>query len=96
VFDRDEEGEQHLVTDRTESIDAALEHIFSQEERVEVFFKHVREFIDDSLISMIAVNSFNCPRCDSPSSTAFHKRFPHLVPMDALTTFFTLADRKLA
>lgn len=96
VFDMDEEGEQQLVTEQTDAINASLEHIFSQDARVEMFFTHVRDFIDDSLLSMIAVNSFNCPKCNTPTATKFHERFPHLVPLDGLTTFFTLVDRKLA
>ena len=95
VIERDDEGTEVVITRDPETIADILGTVMSTEEYVEDFFKKIHEYIEDSLISMIAVNSFNCPACDTPISKKFHERFEHLVPIDMLTTVFTLASRKL-
>lgn len=94
IYERDEDGNEEIVADDEETVNEILDHIFSTDDYVEDFFKRVTEYIEDSTISMIAVPSFNCPQCKSPISEKFHERFDHLVPIDTLTTFFTLVNQK--
>lgn len=95
VIERDDEGVETVVTRDPEVIADILGSVMSTDEYAEDFFNKVQAYIEDSMISMVAINSFNCPVCDSPVSTKFHQRFEHLVPLDMLTTVFTLANRKL-
>jgi len=96
IHERDEDGNVELVSDDAEVLNEALNHVFSTDAYVDDFFGEITRYMDDSLISMVAIPSFNCPQCDSPTAKKFHKRFDHLVPLDVLTTFFTLASLKLS
>lgn len=95
IIERDDEGTETVVTRDPEVIAEILGTVMSTDEYAEDFFKKVQAFIEDSMISMVAINSFNCPHCSSPVAEKFHERFEHLVPVDMLTTVFTLANRKL-
>ena len=94
VHERDEDGNEELVSDDNDVVNETLNHIFSTDEYVDTFFGEVSRYMDDSLISMIAIPSFNCPKCNTPTAEKFHERFEHLVPIDVLTTFFTLVSLK--
>ena len=92
----DEGSEPIFLSGRRETIEKSLASIFSEEEYLEKFFTEVTKFIDDSLIGVIAIDSYECPSCEKPLATSFNERFPHLVAMDVLSTFFTLHSRKLS
>jgi hypothetical protein len=94
VHEKDDEGNEEMVSDDSDVINETLNHIFSTDEFVDTFFGEVTRFMDDSLISMIAIPSFNCPKCNTPAAESFKERFEHLVPIDVLTTFFTLVSLK--
>jgi hypothetical protein len=95
VVERDEEGTVTEVTRETDVIAGILGSVMSDDDYAEDFFKKIQEYIEESMISMVAINSYNCPHCESPVAEKFHARFDHLVPLDMLTTVFTLANRKL-
>lgn len=97
IYDQgsDDGSEPVFLTDRREGVEKALGSIFSEEEYLETFFDEVTKFIDDSIVGVIAVDSFDCPSCETPLADNFHERFPHLVALDVLSTFFTLRSRKL-
>lgn len=94
IHDRDEDGNEELISDDTDVINETLMHIFSADDFFEQFSERVNEFMDDAVISLVAIPSFNCPACDSPAAEKFHERLTHLVPLDVLTTFFTLVSLK--
>lgn len=94
VHERDDEGVEELLSDEVPVINEVLDQVFSTEEYSESFFKSITSYMDDAMLSMVAVPSFNCPICTTPAAEKFHERFPHLVPLDVLTTFFTLVNRK--
>lgn len=94
VRERDDDGEDFLIGDDDELINDTLNHIFSTDEYRESYFGKITEYMDDALISMIAIPSFNCPNCHTPVAEKFRERFDHLVPLDVLTTFFTLVNLK--
>jgi hypothetical protein len=72
-----------------------LSDIYSSDDLVEEFNTAVEKYIDDSLVAMPAITSYNCPVCDSPAAVKFKQRFENLVPVDPLAEFFKLASRKL-
>lgn len=96
VRERDDEGDDNVIAADEDVINEALNHIFSTDDYVETYFGKISEYVDDAMLSLVAIPSFNCPQCKSPVAETFHERFPHLVPMDVLTTFFTLVNRKLS
>lgn len=91
----DEDSEPVLLGDDRELINAVMSTNFTSSEDFDKLFDAVKELIDDALIGVIAVPSFNCPSCDSPVAKHFHQRYPHLVALDVLSVFFTLHSRKL-
>lgn len=95
IYRKDEDGEPVLFDDSKEVIEPILESVLSSDEFIEDFIEKIKTFIDDSMIAMIAIPSFNCPKCDSPAAEQFNQRFPHLVPLDVVMTFFTLVSPKL-
>lgn len=98
VLDRDEQATEgyQLITEDREAIGKFLNNVMSTADYSEDFFDAVRDFIEDSMVSMVAIPSYNCPQCATPVAEKFHERFEHLVPLDMLSLFFTLASRKLS
>jgi len=96
IYEQSEDSSEpiELSSDR-ELIESVLSTTFSDSENVETFFEHVGKFIDDCMLGIIAVPSFNCPSCDTPVAKKFNSRFPHLVALDMMKVFFTLHSRKL-
>lgn len=95
----DDDGESsedniRTATTNRETIEKFLTNILSTPEYNDRFINAVSNFIDSQLIGMIAITSWNCPVCESPAATKFKERFPHLIPIDMLSTFFTLAASK--
>lgn len=87
--------EEHLITEDPEIIKEYLSDVLSRAEVVEDFFKVVSDFNNENIIGLIALPSHNCPSCDKTQGSVLSERFPHLVPIDVVTVFFTLAGRKV-
>lgn len=98
VYERDEDdisADPTLLTENQEVIEGLLAQLFSATDVLEDVVKGITKFIDDSMISLIAVESYDCPSCGTPISEKFYERFPHLVALDVFTIFFILVNRKL-
>lgn len=98
IYLRDENAvdfEEQFFTDDSEIIMEYISSTISEHEYFESFVNTVNEYANESIIGVIALPSHNCPSCNTPQGTAFNERLPHLVPIDMLSTFFTLADRKV-
>lgn len=85
-----------VLSDEKDFIADVLGTVFSADEHIDKFVTHVERYIDDSLIALTAIPTYNCPKCDTPAATQFKERFENLVPIDPLTEFFTLGIRKLS
>lgn len=72
-----------------EDIERALDAISADEDYVKKFREHVREYTEDSTISVIAT-----PRSEFSEPATLTKRFPNLLVMDPMTTFFILLLQK--
>jgi hypothetical protein len=70
------------------SIDEVLTTLSENGKLRQSYFQAIHEFIDDSTVSVIATNTVN------EHEDNRLPRFPHLLPIDALYTFFTLLMRK--
>lgn len=76
-------------------INQFLDKVMSDDQYIDDFFDEVRAFIEESMVAMVAIPSYNCTQCGTPAADKFHERFEHLIPLDMLTLFFILANRKL-
>lgn len=99
IYERDEEvsnEEDQLLTDDSEVITEYLTSTLSTPEYADKFFDTVHKYTNDSVIAIVALPSHNCPECKKKQGESNNERFPHLVPLDMVSTFFTLAGRKVA
>ena len=78
-----------LIENR-EDIRNALAEMSESEEVRGNYFEAVNRFMDDSTISVVAVATVD----DAEDNRL--PRFPHLVPIDAVSAFFTLTGQKVA
>ncbi len=85
-----------ILSEEKEFITELLADVYSADEHIDEFVKKVEAYIDDSLVAMTGITSYNCPACNSPTATEFKKRFENIVPIDPMVEFFTLASRKLS
>lgn len=92
----DEHSQEELLTTDTDSIDRHLSNIMSDKKYSARFEAAVLQFIDDTIMGMVAIPSWDCPVCNTPMAKKFHERFPHLIPIDVVSTFFTLAGQKVS
>ena len=97
VYEKDTEAPDgvRMLSDDEEFISQVLTSVFTEDAYMEQFKEKVTEFIQDSLVAMPAIHSYDCPACKSPAAEKFHQRFPHLIPVDPLSLFFILANRRL-
>lgn len=54
------------------------------------FILSVKKYIDDTVISLIGVPSYNCPKCNKPQDNIDNTspNFVNIIPIDVYTTFF--------
>lgn len=87
--------EDQLFTDDPEILMEYVSSTLSEAEFYDQFRDAVLQYVNDGVIALVAKPSHQCEHCKSPQGEAFYKRMPHLVPIDMLSTFFTLAARKV-
>jgi hypothetical protein len=83
-----------LVTSRP-AINAILTDMSANDDLRDAFVKAVGKYLEDSVISLIALPTYTCPKCNQEQSAGPGKKFPGLLPLDVYSLFFTLAPQKL-
>lgn len=78
------------VIDQPDTLDEIFDSLSSDESIRDAFFKAVREFMEDAMVAVVAVPTFEP---DEQKLTLPRK--PHLLPLDVLSTFFTLLVQKV-
>lgn len=86
------DGNKEIVD--TDTIDDVISTLTSDEESYKAFFNNVRDYIDETTISLIAIPRYNCPSCGEPMSPE-EKKHPHLMPVDPTNIFFTVLGRRI-
>jgi hypothetical protein len=86
---------QHLevgdgVVDHKETLERMFDTLSAKDEVREVFFPAIRKFIEDSTMAIVAIPA------TEESDKAPLPRFPHLLPIDAMSVFFILLVQKVA
>jgi len=74
----------------TDTVELLLDDMSANQTVREIYFKEIGKFIDDTTVSLIAV-----PAVKGVDSLDKNPRFPYLVPIDPLMTFFTLLVQKV-
>lgn len=82
------------VIDDVESIEQVIDTMSTVDEIRTKYFEEIIKYIDDSTISIVAVPTFECPKCGGDQPVPL-PRFPHLLPIDVVSSFFTLLVQKL-
>ena len=99
IYERDSEVvdiEDCLISNDSEVITNYVRDVLSSGALVEQYFETVQKFINDSVKAIIALPSHQCTNCDTVQGVEHSRRFPHLIPLDTLQVFFTLAAQKTA
>lgn len=78
------------VIDQPDTLDEIFDSLSSDETIRDTFFKAVREFMEDAMVAMIAVPTF-----EPEEQKLTLPRRPHLLPLDVLSVFFTLLVQKV-
>ena len=96
VIRAEEDGADDMVDRKTETVERFLRGIYSDETYIDSFLDEVARYIARRKLAVIAIKSYDCPKCKTPTATKFHERFPHLVEIDVVSDFFTLTGLKVA
>ncbi|AEH03498.1 hypothetical protein AVT69_gp073 [Pseudomonas phage PhiPA3] len=100
IYEREDEYEDfedQFVTDDPEVIVPYLrDNLATSAEVADSFFKAVHEYVNSSVIGIVALPSYDCPACKGEQGKTHSERFPHLVPIDMVGVFFTLARQKVS
>lgn len=85
--------DEDIIND-IETIEDTLSLLSSDNEITDKIFTALGEYIDDSIISLMAIPKYTCPKCQGEEEGNL-ENFPHLLPIDAVRTFFTLLDQRI-
>lgn len=77
------------IFEDTDTIEQLLDGFSESEDIREIYFDEIGKFIDDTTVSLIAV-----PAIKDVDDLSKNTRFPYLVPLDPIATFFTLLVQK--
>ena len=98
IYDLDEDAvdfEDQLYSEDPELILEYMKDTLSTAEYSDRFATAIENYCNESIIGVVGLVSHNCKTCNTPQGKAFNDRFPHIVPIDMVITFFTLAGRKV-
>jgi hypothetical protein len=79
-----------MIIDDPETIDDTISALSANDEIREKFIEFAVKYIEDTTVSMIAVPTV------AASEEQKYPRWPHLLPIDAMATFFTLLGQKVS
>jgi hypothetical protein len=82
--------------DELEDIEEVLNELTANDAIRNTFLDKTAVFLDDSIVSLVAIPTFKCPNCAGEQHS--HKemaRYPSLIPLDVSQTFFTLLVQRL-
>jgi len=82
------EAGSNLIEDQ-ETLEQTIDVLSADDEIRAKYFQGIREYMEDSTIALIAV-----PAATEQEESGM-PRFPHLLPLDAMSTFFTLLVQKV-
>lgn len=79
----------------TTTIEEALDDITANDKVRELFLEKARAFLEGSIITLVAIPTFTCPKCGNDHGKAAHPKHKELIALDAQQSFFQLLVQKL-
>lgn len=84
------------IFDDQETIEGILDDLTASDQIRDKFLESVAKYLDDSVVSLIAIPTFKCPSCGEEQKLEKEKEaFPGLIPIDVNNTFFTLLVQRI-
>lgn len=83
-----------VFSDRT-SIEDLLNDIGEDDKARTTFCSEIAKYLDDSIMSTIAIPGYKCPSCKGEQPTAMDDGRKGLIPLDVAQTFFDLLVQRL-
>ena len=82
-------------TDRKD-IEDVVGDLSADDDLRKIFQDQIKEFIDDSTVSVIAIPTYKCPSCGKEQREAKEGEYLQgLIPIEVMSNFFTLAVQKI-
>lgn len=85
------DGDDYTDTDAIENI---LAECSSRDDLRTAFKKEIGKYLDSSLVSLIAIPSYTCPKCGTHQVVEGFQ-YPELIPIDVGQTFFSLLGQRI-
>lgn len=86
-------GMPHAIED-PETLELTIDTLSADDEIADLYFDAIGKYIDDSTISVVAIPTHSCPNCGEQVKSDL-PRFPNLLPLDVMSTFFTLLGQSM-
>lgn len=84
------------IEDR-DSIEGTLGALSAGDELREQIIKNVQTYIDETVVSLIGIPTYNCPKCDSVQEAKEPlPRFVNIIPLEVYTIFFILLMQRIS
>jgi hypothetical protein len=82
--------------DEASIIDDMLNDLTSDDNIRDVFMEKAKEYVDDAMVSLVAIPNYKCPNCGKDQTNGKElPKHPGLIALDPNQTFFTLLVPKL-
>lgn len=87
------DGDDHVLTDKDE-INDVMDGLIFNTDLTEGLIGKIHEFIEDTLVSLVAIPSYTCPSCKKEYKDSHsNKHFDRLIPLATTDLFFFLITR---
>ncbi len=88
-------GDNNIIEDQ-ETIYNTLTHLSSDDNIREDIMKAIFDFKDNTVIAVIGIPGFECPKCKKEQTAdKTYPRHTNVLPLQVMTTFFTLVELRL-
>jgi hypothetical protein len=82
--------------DQEETINSLLDVLSADDNLRGDFLKAIAKFIDDTVVSMIAINTYECPSCKMRQNKGREEtKHPDYIPLDPSSVFFSLVVQRV-
>jgi hypothetical protein len=84
------------IEDR-DSIESTLGALSGGDELREQIIKNIQTYIDETVVSLIGIPTYNCPKCEAPQEAKEPlPRFVNIIPLEVYTIFFILLMQRIS
>lgn len=84
----------NVISDE-ETIQGLLDVISTDDNLREGFIEKVLKYINETMLTVIAIPAFDCPKCGADNSGGSGTMLSELIPLDVIQLFFTLHSARM-